>query len=166
MRKNKKTSGFTLIELLVVIAIIALLSSVVMTSMASTRMKGRNATRMTSLKTIQTALELYFTNNNAYPTTGGAWWGVCVNGLSKTTSGATAYIPGLTPTYISKLPTDPINDLTLWHGYIYRSDGINYKLLSIYSPEGTLNPSSPLSDPVRITYAWQVSSSPAVRSTW
>jgi general secretion pathway protein G len=163
MCKNKKTSGFTLIELLVVIAIISLLSSVVMSSVASARMKSRNTTRMTTLKSLQTALEMYFNDNSGYPSTGGAWWGVSTYGGHG--RGATGYIPGLVPTYIAILPIDP-RGLTVADGYLYRSDGVNYKLLNHRSIEGPWNSTFAFYDPLRPTWAWQVSSSQAVRSGW
>lgn len=56
----KKRSGFTLIELLVVIAIIGVLASIVLASLNSARRKSRDARRITDLKQIQLALELYF----------------------------------------------------------------------------------------------------------
>jgi len=66
MHKNK---GFTLIELLVVIAIIGILSSVVLASLNSARQKSRDAKRVSDIKQVQLALELYFDTNKAYPTT-------------------------------------------------------------------------------------------------
>jgi len=67
MFKNRK-SGFTLIELLVVIAIIGILSSVVLASLNSARQKSRDAARISDIKQMQIALELYFDDNNGYPT--------------------------------------------------------------------------------------------------
>lgn len=82
--------AFTLIELLVVIAIIGILSSVVLASLNTARAKGRDARRVSDIKQIQLALELYADQNlGRYPTT------LC------TGSGCIA------PTYISTLPTDP-----------------------------------------------------------
>lgn len=63
---NKK--GFTLIELLVVIAIIGLLSTLAVVALGSARQKARDSKRLSDLKQVQTALELYFTDNNSYPT--------------------------------------------------------------------------------------------------
>jgi len=83
MKKNKR--GFTLIELLVVIAIIGILSSVVLASLNSARLKARDARRVADLKQIQVALELYYDANTKYPDDHAV----------------------LAPTYISKVPTDP-----------------------------------------------------------
>ncbi len=62
---NKK--GFTLIELLVVISIIGLLSTMAVIALNNARQKARDAKRISDIKQIQTALELYFNDKNAYP---------------------------------------------------------------------------------------------------
>ena len=66
MKKNNQ-KGFTLIELLVVIAIIGLLSTMAVVSLNNARVKARDARRISDIKQIQTALEMYFTDNNDYP---------------------------------------------------------------------------------------------------
>jgi general secretion pathway protein G len=63
----KKQKGFTLIELLVVIAIIAILSTVVMAGLNSARLKGRDAKRLSDIKQVQAALELYYDSYSGYP---------------------------------------------------------------------------------------------------
>lgn len=166
LQKNN-SRGFTLIELLVVIAIIGILSSVVLASLNSARAKARDASRKIDLKQLQTALELYLDSNNAYPSTSGAWWGMSVNGGSRTTSGANAYIPGLTPTYISVLPDDPSGQTSGWSGFLYRSDGINYKLLShSIGPENFPTAGQAFYDPVRPTWAWMVCSREPACGSW
>ncbi len=62
---NKK--GFTLIELLVVIAIIGLLATLSVVALNNARQKSRDAKRVSDIKQIQTALELYYADNNSYP---------------------------------------------------------------------------------------------------
>jgi type II secretion system protein G len=62
-----KNKGFTLIELLVVIAIIGILSSVVVATLNSARTKARDAARVSDLKQIQVALELYYDSRGEYP---------------------------------------------------------------------------------------------------
>ena len=59
---NKK--GFTLIELLVVIAIIGLLSTLAVVSLNNARGKARDARRVSDVKAIQTAIELYKADSN------------------------------------------------------------------------------------------------------
>lgn len=63
----RTSSGFTLIELLVVVAIIGILASIVLVSLNGARMKARDARRISDLKAIQTALELYATTHGKYP---------------------------------------------------------------------------------------------------
>jgi len=87
MYKNKQ-KGFTLIELLVVIAIIGILSSVVLASLNSARLKARDAKRVSDVKQIQLALEMYYDDNSNYPV-----------GITSTLL--------VTPGYISTVPTDP-----------------------------------------------------------
>ena len=60
MQKKKLHSGFTLIELLVVIAIIGVLASIVLASLNSARRKSRDARRITDIKQIGLALQLYY----------------------------------------------------------------------------------------------------------
>ena len=166
LRKNN-SRGFTLIELLVVIAIIGILSSVVLASLNVARAKARDAFRKSAMKQLQVALELYFDSNNSYPSTSGAWWGLSVNGGRRTTSGANAYIPGLTPTYISVLPADPIGYISGWSGFLYRSNGTNYKLLShANGPESFPSSGQAFYDPVRPTWAWMICSGEPARSSW
>lgn len=62
-----KNKGFTLIELLVVIAIIGILSTLAVVSLNNARQKSRDAKRVSDIRQVQTSLELYFADSNAYP---------------------------------------------------------------------------------------------------
>lgn len=88
-----KQKGFTLIELLVVIAIIGLLSTLAVVSLNNARQKSRDAKRVSDIKQIQTALELYYNDHNGYPAA-----------LSTTIVGATS---AGTVTYMASVPTNP-----------------------------------------------------------
>lgn len=68
--KFLKSKGFTLIELLVVISIIGLLSSVVLASLNTARVKARDARRKADLAQIRTALHLYYDKNGHWIETG------------------------------------------------------------------------------------------------
>lgn len=60
--------GFTLIELLVVVAIIGLLATLAVVALGSARERARDAKRMADVRNIQTAVELYYTDQADYPT--------------------------------------------------------------------------------------------------
>jgi len=73
-RKNNSighSRSFTLIELLVVIAIIGVLSSVVLVSLNSAKAKARDARRLSDMKQIKAALEMYYISNGRYPDSDG-----------------------------------------------------------------------------------------------
>ena len=82
--------GFTLVELLVVIAIIGILASIVLASLSTARAKGRDAKRVSDIKEIQLALELYYDANGSFPLT--------IYGSPS---------PLVTGGYISVMPFDP-----------------------------------------------------------
>ena len=125
--KNKKL-GFTLIELLVVVAIIGVLASVVMVSLNSAREKGRDARRLSDLKQIQTALEMYYDDHGYYPQRNYAY-------TSSASCGGTAtwcsLVIDLAP-YLSSIPGDPLGKQDTYR-YYYDSDlGDNYQTYGIY----------------------------------
>ena len=66
---NKGKQAFTLIELLVVIAIIGLLSTLSIIALNSARAKARDAKRVSDVKQIQIALEMYYNDAGNYPDT-------------------------------------------------------------------------------------------------
>lgn len=161
-RTVKAHKGFTLIELLVVIAIIGILSSVVLASLNTARAKARDVKRKQDIVQLRTALEGYFADTGSYPLPGnGQWWGgtsaVSCATVNGTVSGASAYIQGLTPTYISTLPVDPAPAASC-NGYLYHSDGTSYKLLVYQTPESYPSAGELFYDPVRPTNGWMICS--------
>ena len=124
---NKK--GFTLIELLVVVLLIGVLSGIALSVIdpRGIRAKARDAQRIGDLKTIQVALETYYSDNRAYPSA--ANYTVVSSALS-----------ALIPDYINELPSDPLGGSVsetcdsysvTSYAYYYKSDGNTYTLLSI-----------------------------------
>jgi general secretion pathway protein G len=70
MKQRKLIQGFTLIELMVTIGIIAILSAVLFASYNSAREQARDKLRMSDLKEVQVALELYKAQHGRYPAAG------------------------------------------------------------------------------------------------
>jgi prepilin-type N-terminal cleavage/methylation domain-containing protein len=90
--------GFTLIELLIVIAIIALLTGIVVTSLAPSKGKARDAKRISDLGNIQLAISLYYDRCKQYP-----------SAITGTLSSINAGCPsGISlASYISTMPVSP-----------------------------------------------------------
>jgi len=82
---RKQQKGFTLIELLVVIAIIGILATIVMVSLNTARAKARDARRISDVRQLQLALQMYYDASGSYP----------------------AALATLAPTYINAVPLDP-----------------------------------------------------------
>jgi len=107
MRENYATMGFTLIELLVVISIIGLLSSIILSSLNSARMKARDSRRIADLNQIKLALELYFDANGYYPQSNCGW---DCNGYRYSTDSSWDLLAADLRPYIKTLPKDPRNN--------------------------------------------------------
>jgi len=77
--------GFTLIELLIVIAIIGILAAALLVSLGGARAAARDARRISDLRNVQAALELYFNKAAKYPggvdNVAGQSWTNSTNGL-------------------------------------------------------------------------------------
>lgn len=113
---NRK-KGFTLIELLVVISIISVLSSVVLTQTKNARDRANDSKRISDLRAIRNALELYRNDHGRYPTVGGQ---TC-NGTTGPQDWPAAFKTAMAP-YINPLPLDPEHSkavCTSGPGYYY-----------------------------------------------
>jgi prepilin-type N-terminal cleavage/methylation domain-containing protein len=137
--------GFTLVELMVVISIIGILSAIVYANFSDARKAARDEIRITDLKNLQLAIELYKAQNGVYPLQGGGctpfitWTGP---GPLNSSWGCSSdpdpnYIVGLVPDYIAELPTDPNREYEEGSGFIYRTNvaRTDYKLMSHYAVE-------------------------------
>ncbi len=112
--------GFTLIEVMITVAIIGLLTSVVAVSVGSVREKARDTRRKSDVDQIRKSLEIYFSDHDKYPSTGGNW--VILNGVDDLLT------PELVPKYLELMPSDPKNTDQLPFVYKYASDGGHFAL--------------------------------------
>ena len=129
-------SGFTLIELLVVIVIIGILSSIGISSFASSIQRTRDAKRIAEVKEIVNSLKRYYLDYGAYPeetTPSGnlSGWEVSLYG---------PFLERLDPYFETKTPVDPIHtvaavwdpfgprptDGSLFYAYYNYPSGTNY----------------------------------------
>ncbi len=129
--KNKK--GFTLIELLVVIAIIGLLATLSVVALNNARQKSRDAKRVSDIKQIQTALELYFVDQNNYPVeTAAITLGSTAYDTLSYSNGFASAVSGTT--YMGQVPENPEPNGSAYR-YVTDSAGTGYTLT--FSLEGT-----------------------------
>ncbi len=119
--KNQK--GFTLIELLVVIAIIGLLSTLAVVSLNNARQKSRDARRVSDIKQVQTALELYFNDKDGYPVASAITLGSSSYDTLSGTGGFAANVSGTE--YMAKVPANPSPGGA---NYQYTSAGATYSI--------------------------------------
>lgn len=110
---NKK--GFTLIELLIVIAIIGILAVALVPTGMDALKKARDATRITHMTTLATAMQQYVLDNGSCPTliAPATWF--------STPAQLTPYLQG------GQLPTDPKNTAPYIYKYVF---GTNYCIVA------------------------------------
>lgn len=123
----KQQKGFTLIELLVVIAIIGLLSTLAVVSLNNARQKSRDAKRVADIKQVQTALELYYNDQNSYPLTSTNCVAGILGGADCTTLSSTNGLDGVAggTTYMGLVPSNPTPNGT---AYTYTGSASTYAI--------------------------------------
>lgn len=75
LNPKKKSLGFTLVELLAVIAILGILATIALVASRGSSSRARDARRVSDLRTIQAAIELYIKDSNAKLPPGVAYTG-------------------------------------------------------------------------------------------
>lgn len=125
--------GFTLIELLVVIGIILLLSLIGISQLNVSRQKARDAKHIADARQIQTALQLYYSDENEFPA---AAQPIAIGTAStaklcdKASGGFVAPTAACTVTYMLDVPA----------GFQYVSDGAQFAVGFATEQESYLGP--------------------------
>jgi len=109
--QNQK--GFTLIELLIVISIVGILTSILTVNFIGVRQRGRDAQRKSNIRQIQSAFELYKTDQSNYPSSLPA----CGSSLVDPINGTTIYM--------RTIPCDPLGG-----SYQYQGTSTTYTLVA------------------------------------
>lgn len=102
-KSSLHSGGFTLIELIIVMALMALLAIVGLTNYQTSLKNGRDNRRKLDLKSVSSALQIYYSDNSAYPVQ--ANYGSIPNAL--------------VPNYLKTMTADP--KFTGDDGYQYKS---------------------------------------------
>ena len=124
--KFSTRSAFTLIELLVVISIIALLSSVVLSSLSSARSKAKDARQASDVKSLLTALQMYALDSGTgeYPVTSGLYNVLLSNRVDTTNTARFDALKTLLSPYINLQES------------IYSAEGYHYNYLGTHTSAG------------------------------
>lgn len=121
-------NGFTLVELLIAIMILSIISSVGFVSYSQTQVVARDAKRKQDLRSIQTALELYYQKNKRYPCDS-SWQKSTSNGFWIKDTGFCEPQDPFDENFINFLPKDPKKDgdplLPNQTGYAYHMGAIS-----------------------------------------
>tara|TARA_B100000745_G_C20061611_1_gene362271 strand:- start:63 stop:536 length:474 start_codon:yes stop_codon:yes gene_type:complete len=119
MKYQSSQKGFTLIELLVVVAIIGTLATVVLAALGTARNEANDSKRVTEIKQLSRALQLYWVNNDgSYPPHDSG---------QRVDTSLTELVAG---NFMTELPLDPVEGNSAL-GYRYRrsASGDAYTLL-------------------------------------
>lgn len=101
-RRAPKQKGFTIVELLIVVVVIAILAAISLVAYTNIQQRARDSQRKADLKTISTAVNLYYADNGNYPMSNG--W--CTQ-ISNTSAGYDAAFKSELSTYLAQMPYDP-----------------------------------------------------------
>lgn len=130
LRIYNREKGFTLIELLIVIAIVGVLSALLMANFIGVRQRARDSQRKADIRQIQSALELYRSDTNNYPS--GNNLNNCSSGCTGTSS-CFGNSPTCSTIYMNKVPSDPLGSPWV---YTYAPSGGGYTLYACLENAG------------------------------
>lgn len=108
--------------------------------------------RLSDISEVGAALGNYHKVNRKFPLSEG-WDGIC----TKLGKSSRKYIYGLAPLYIDALPIDPVKNRVCGKGYLYKSNGKDFKFITNGAPNSDLQKvNKSLVDPVRKDNAYGI----------
>jgi type II secretion system protein G len=121
----KTTSGFTLMEIMIVMAILAILMAVGAGAFTSSMRKGRDSTRKANLRSITTALDMYYSDKGKYPVGVNGEIRGCGSDAAPTLCTDGVFKDVNNTLYMAKIPSDPISSLKY---YYVSASGVQYQI--------------------------------------
>lgn len=113
------SKGFTLIELLVTISIIAILSAIGLVIYSNVIKQGRDSKRQSDLRSIQSALEQYYSDQGFYPSLLGSSFNSFSSPLTSSIGNRQSPLPSPVKTYLNNVPNE---SLAPFYGYMGMKD--------------------------------------------
>jgi prepilin-type N-terminal cleavage/methylation domain-containing protein len=142
---QRRQSGFTLIELLLAVSILGFLITVTSITINIGRIKGRDSQRIADLTQMTKALDLYYQEHGAYPSTHSTGIYNGSNCVRSNQATWLSYLGAELDPYIDKMPIDPVNSQGCNLPYQSTPDCYIYAYCFIANPQyegGTASPQS------------------------
>ena len=114
-----RRKGFSIIELIVVIAVIGILATIIIILVSSARTRGRDARRERDAHEIRTALGLYASDHDDYPTSNNPY-PITITGQDDISQAL------VSSKNISVMPTDPNGQPPNVYTYTAENNGNSY----------------------------------------
>ncbi len=150
---RRRERGFTIVELLIVIVVIAILAAITIVSYNGISTRARYSVMQQDIEAMNKAVLLYYADNGKYPSTGTT---------AGNAIGANPAIPGITPTYMSQIPTIPDDGKGGYYAYLWSANGADYKIVRLSTSTANLpsiEATNPNPDTARPGRGWGVWSS-------
>ena len=122
--------------MLIVIVIIGTLAAALIPRLVGIQARARDTARMMDMRSINTALSLYQTDNGSYPI--GSWYSLNTNEYITSTGRERKDILNtqLQP-YLNSLPEDPEKNRAYVYGYVYNNTQLFYRLYADYEAKAS-----------------------------
>ena len=151
-------SGFTLIELLIVVAIIGILAAIAVPNFINAQLRAKVTRAYSDMGSLAMALDMYFLDNNKFPTSN-----------YKESFPTRPFRRLTTPiAFMASFPTDPFrsSDKVKTHS-LYQSSGPDYTYYMCSDTNAYAGPNTPGDSTYQMSFDWfMISPGPAPQDVW